>query len=92
MDGIYGCGCKEVYRFPHITYPYYSCIYSFWQQHPTFLLIFLIFFVLYIYIFLYEQKVVMLLQKRKNTREGIGSMRKYIYLLTTTPIDSTLSH
>ena len=19
--GIYGCGCKEVYRFPHITYP-----------------------------------------------------------------------
>ena len=21
MDGIYGCGCKEVYRFPHITYP-----------------------------------------------------------------------
>ena len=24
-----GCGCKEVYRFPHITYPYSSCIYSF---------------------------------------------------------------
>ena len=23
-----GCGCKEVYRFPHITYPY-SCICSF---------------------------------------------------------------
>ena len=22
-----GCGCKEVYRFPHITYPYSSCIY-----------------------------------------------------------------
>ena len=21
------CGCKEVYRFPHITYPYSSCIY-----------------------------------------------------------------
>ena len=21
-----GCGCKEVYRFPHITYPYSSCI------------------------------------------------------------------
>ena len=20
------CGCKEVYRFPHITYPYSSCI------------------------------------------------------------------
>ena len=27
-----GCGCKEVYRFPHITYPYSSCICSF----PTF--------------------------------------------------------
>ena len=35
-----GCGCKEVYRFPHITYPYSSCICSFLQQHPYFLLIF----------------------------------------------------
>ena len=24
-----GCGCKEVYRFPNITYPYSSCICSF---------------------------------------------------------------
>ena len=24
-----GCGCKEVYRFPHITYPYSSCTISF---------------------------------------------------------------
>ena len=31
-----GCGCKEVYRFPPITYPYSSCICSFLQQHPTF--------------------------------------------------------
>ena len=29
-----GCGCKEVYRFPHIIYPY-SCICSFLQQHST---------------------------------------------------------
>ena len=21
-----GCGCKEVYRFPHITYPYFLFI------------------------------------------------------------------
>ena len=28
-----GCGCKEVYRFPHITYPYSSYICSFLQQH-----------------------------------------------------------
>ena len=24
-----GCGYKEVYRFPHTTYPYSSCIYLF---------------------------------------------------------------
>ena len=24
-----GCGCKEVDRFPHTTYPYSSCICSF---------------------------------------------------------------
>ena len=30
-----GCGCKEVYRFPHTTYPY-SCIRSFLQQHSYF--------------------------------------------------------
>ena len=45
-----GCGCKEGYRFPHTTYPYSSCICSFLQQHPYFLFIFLMFFVLYIYI------------------------------------------
>ena len=36
-----GCGCKEVYRVPHTTYPYSSCICSFLQQHPYFVLIFL---------------------------------------------------
>ena len=40
-----GCGCKEVYRFPHITYPYSSCICSVLQQHPYFLFIKKIFFV-----------------------------------------------
>ena len=33
-----GCGCKEVYRFPHTTYPYSSCIFSFLQQHPYYFL------------------------------------------------------
>ena len=47
-----GCGCKEVYRFPHITYPYSSCICSFLQQHPYFLFIFLMFFVLYVAIYI----------------------------------------
>ena len=32
---VSGC-CKEVYRFPHITYPYSTCIRSFLQQHPYF--------------------------------------------------------
>ena len=35
-----GCCCKEVYRFPHTSYPYSSCICSFLQQHPYCLLIF----------------------------------------------------
>ena len=34
------CGCKEIYRFPHITYPYSSFSCSFLQQHPYFLFIF----------------------------------------------------
>ena len=37
---VTGCGCKEVYRFPHTTYPYSSCICSFLQQHPYVLFIF----------------------------------------------------
>ena len=27
-----GCGCKEVYRFPHTIYPYSSCICSFFKM------------------------------------------------------------
>ena len=34
-----GCGFKEIYRFPHTTYPYSSCICPFLQQHPYFLFI-----------------------------------------------------
>ena len=33
------CGCKEVYRFPHTSYPYSSCI-CFLQQHCSFFLMF----------------------------------------------------
>ena len=48
-----GCGCKEVYRFHHITYSYSSCICSFLQQHPYFLFFFLFkFFVLVPVLFL----------------------------------------
>ena len=41
MGVVSGCARKEVYRFPHITYPYTSCICSFLQQHPYFLFILL---------------------------------------------------
>ena len=41
-----GCRCKEVYSFPYITYPYSSYICSFLQQHPYFLFILKMFFVL----------------------------------------------
>ena len=41
VGGIYGCDYivgvvlrRYIYRFPHTTYPYSSCICSFLQQHP----------------------------------------------------------
>ena len=47
VGGSYGCGywcgCKEVYRFTHTTYPYSSCVCSFLQQHPYFLFFFYLF-------------------------------------------------
>ena len=48
MGVVSGCGCTEVYRFPHITYPYYSsCICSF--PHTTTPLVFaLVFFLLFL--------------------------------------------
>ena len=43
-----GCGCKEVYRFPHTTYTYSSCICSFYSRIPTFCSFKKMFFVLVI--------------------------------------------
>ena len=40
LGGIYGCGCKEVYKFPYITNPYsYSSFICSFLQHPYFLFI-----------------------------------------------------
>ena len=36
MCVVSGCCCKEVYKFPHITSPYSTCISSFLQQHLYF--------------------------------------------------------
>ena len=44
-----GCGYKEVYRFPHITYTYTSRICSLLQKHPYFLLIFSFLFQYFLY-------------------------------------------
>ena len=42
-----GCGCKEVYGFPHTTYPYTSCIcYFFSSSILTFASFLKMFFVL----------------------------------------------
>ena len=41
-----GCGFKEIYRFPHTTYPYSSCICIFLQSIPIFCSFFKMFFVL----------------------------------------------
>ena len=41
-----GCGCKEVYRFPHTTYPYSSCICTFLQASLLFCSFLKMFFVL----------------------------------------------
>ena len=46
-----GCVFKEIYRFPHTTYPYSSCICTFLQQHPYFFVHFVNVFTFFIYIF-----------------------------------------
>ena len=55
MSVATGCGCKEVYRFPHTTYPYSSCICSFLQQHPYFLFIF---YIIILYMFQVDRRAV----------------------------------
>ena len=47
----YGCKEVHVYRFPHITYPYSSCIF-FLQQHP-----YILFILKYIYIYHYIGRI-----------------------------------
>ena len=45
------CGCKEVHRFPHTTYPYSSCIYLFFFAAASLLLFILKMFFVYIIIY-----------------------------------------
>ena len=50
VGGIYGCGFKEIYRFPHTTYPLLLLYLYFLQQHPYFFVHFLKCFSFFIYI------------------------------------------
>ena len=51
MSVATGCGCKEVYRFPHTTYRFSSCICSFSSSIPIqFFKMFFLLFVLYNFI------------------------------------------
>ena len=46
-----GCGCKEVYRFPHITYPYILLLHLFFFAVASLL------FVHFIYIYRHSYAV-----------------------------------
>ena len=52
MSVATGCGFKEIYRFPHTTYPYSSCICTFLQQHPYFFVNKKCFFFVLVYIYI----------------------------------------
>ena len=43
---------RYIYRFPHTTYRYSSCICFFLQQHPYFLFIVIVLIYIYIYIYI----------------------------------------
>ena len=75
-----GYGCKEVYRFPHTTYPYFSCICSFLQQHHYFLFIFKMFFVLVPVLFVITFDVLnnFVVQYKRTYRQLRGSLGREI--------------
>ena len=73
-----GCGCKKVYRFPHTTYPYSSCICYFLQQHPylkkrRFSFLFRYFFVIYVFLCNY---VIIFFTQYKHTWATTGFPRQ----------------
>ena len=56
-----GCGFKEIYRFPHTTHPYSSCICTFLQQHPYF-------FFNFVNIYIYQRNAPANSSKRSSLR------------------------
>ena len=96
MGGIYGCGCKEVSRFPHTTYPYSSCICSF-LQHPYFLFIkkkcfpfsFQYIFVIYVIFFFTQYKHTygrLRMGVPRKPYEGLHITKKHMQTNTSYPV------
>ena len=67
-----GCGCKEVYSFPHITYPYSSCIYLLFFAATSlhFVLFFFSFSFLFQYFFVIKMYVLKFVSRSINTHTG----------------------
>ena len=66
MGVVTGCGLKEIYRFPHTTYPYSSCICTFLQQHPYFFVHLKKYFSFFIYIYKVSQNVTLINNNYSN--------------------------
>ena len=47
---VSGCCCKEVYRFPHVTFPYSTCISSFFAAASLLLCSFFKYFLFLFYL------------------------------------------
>ena len=79
-----GCGFKEIYRFPHTTYPYSSCICTFLQQHPYFFVHFLKCFS-----FLYIIIMMPLMQLYSALKTQGASKHKLLISVTMTVLDES---
>ena len=67
MGGIYGCDCEELYRFPHITYPYSLLLYLLFFAAASLLFVQLkkIFFVL-LYLLFFAAASLLFVQLKKS--------------------------
>ena len=70
MGGIYGCGCKEVYRFPQLLIPTSLVSVLFCSSIPTFCSFFKMFFVLVPVLFVIKFYVLNNFSRSINTHTG----------------------
>ena len=93
---ISGCCCKEVYRFPHITYPYSTCISSFVAAASLLLCSFFKCFSFLVMLFLCNianvaQRTFEIVQKSRSREHGdiIILTRTYVDCARASPETST---